>query len=79
MKLETKRLVIRPFKMNDDFDLFEMCSDHDTAYDAGWSPHENLKMTRNILMGYIYGDETNAIVLKSEKKVIGTISLYKNV
>ena len=78
MKLETKRLMIRPFKMSDDFDLFEMCCDPDTAYNAGWSPHENLKMTRNVIIGYVYGDETMAIVLKSEKKVIGTISLYKN-
>ena len=78
MKIITDRLVIRPFKFNDDEDLYEMCSDPLTAYNAGWSPHRSLRDTRNVLMGYVYGDETLAITLKDSNKVIGTISLYKN-
>ena len=78
MKIETDRLIIRPFKMSDDDDLFEMCSDPLTAYNAGWSPHDSIKVTRNIIMGYIYSEETYAIILKERKKLIGTISLYKN-
>ena len=78
MKLETKRLLIRPFKMSDDIDLYEMCKDPDTAFDAGWSPHESIHTSRNVIMNYMYADETHAIMLKKPKKVIGTISLYKN-
>ena len=78
MKIETDRLIIRSFKMSDDADLYEMCSDPLTAYNAGWSPHDSIKITRNIILGYIYADETYAIILKERKKLIGTISLYKN-
>lgn len=78
MKLETERLLIRPFKFSDDNDIYEMCSDPLTAYNAGWSPHANIGVSRNVVLGYTYGDETYAIVLKDKKKVIGTISLYKN-
>ena len=78
MKLETERLLIRPFKMSDDTDLYEMCSDPLTAYNAGWTPHESIKVTRNVIMGYMYAEETYAIILKEKKKLIGTISLYKN-
>lgn len=78
MKIVTDRLIIRPFKFNDDNDLFEMCRDPLTAYNAGWSPHESLRDSRNVLLGYVYGDETLAITLKETKKVIGTISLYTN-
>ena len=78
MKIVTDRLVIRSFKFKDDDDLFEMCSDPLTAYHAGWTPHGSLSDTRNVLLGYVYSDETLAITLKDTKKVIGTISLYKN-
>lgn len=78
MKLETKRLIIRPFEFSDDIDLYEMCRDHETAYNAGWSPHENIEISRNIVFGYMYQRETFAICLKDNRKLIGTISLYSN-
>jgi len=78
MKFETSRLIIRPFQLSDDQDLYEMCSDPLTAYNAGWSPHPHIRATRNVILGYMYSDETFAIVFKENNKVIGTISLYKN-
>lgn len=77
MKLVTNRLVIRPFNFSDDLDLYEMCKDPLTAYNAGWSPHPNIRTTRNVILGYAYGDETYAVILKENNKLIGTISLYK--
>ena len=74
----TSRLIIRPFTFRDDKDLFEMCSDPLTAYNAGWSPHTDLKVTRNIITHYMSTEETMAIILKDSNKLIGTISLYKN-
>ena len=77
MKLITERLIIRTFKFSDDKDLYEMCSDPLTAYNAGWTPHANLGVTRNIVLNYAYGEETFAIILKENNKLIGTISLYQ--
>ena len=77
MKIVTNRLIIRPFHFSDDRDLYEMCSDPLTAYNAGWTPHPNIKTTRNIIVGYTLNEETFAVVLKRTNKLIGTISLYK--
>ena len=77
MNIVTSRLIIRPFVFSDDRDLYEMCSDPLTAYHAGWSPHPDLKTTKNIIVSYAYSDETWAIVHKEKNKLIGTISLYK--
>lgn len=78
MKIQTDRLIIRPFKFSDDFDLYEMCSDIETAKNAGWTPHAHLEVTRNVIVGYMYSGETFAIMHRATKKVIGTISLYEN-
>lgn len=78
MKIITDRLVIRSFRFGDEKDLYEMCSDKETAYDAGWKPHKSLSISKNVCLGYIYGSETFAITLKDIDKVIGTISLYDN-
>ena len=77
LKIVTSRLIIRPFMFSDDKDLYEMCSDPLTAYHAGWSPHPDIKTTRNVIVGYTYNEETFAIIHKEKKKLIGTISLYK--
>lgn len=77
MKIVTDRLIIRPFIFSDDKDLYEMCSDPLTAYNAGWTPHPDIRTTRNVILGYTYSEETFAVVLKENKKLIGTVSLYK--
>ena len=77
MKLESERLIVREFDYNDNIDLFEMCSDYDTALMAGWRPHKDIYTSSQVIVNYIYNKETMAIYLKEEKKVIGTISLYK--
>ena len=77
LKIITERLIIRTFNFSDDRDLYEMCSDPLTAYNAGWTPHADLGVTRNVILGYAYSDETLAIILKENNKLIGTISLYK--
>ena len=77
MKLVTDRLIIRTFNFCDDKDLYEMCSDPLTAYNAGWTPHDDLGVSRNVVLGYAYSDETLAIILKENNKLIGTISLYQ--
>ena len=79
MHLENDRIIIRTFEQPDAKDLFEMCSDYDTAYYAGWRPHKDIYISSNVVTNYIYGKETMAIVLKETNKVIGTISLYKEV
>ena len=75
MRIKTERLVLRPFRLGDDVDLFDMTHDPMTAYDAGWKPHPDIYTTRNVILGYMYSDETLAITF--DNHVIGTISLYR--
>ena len=77
MKLTTERLLIRDFKFSDDQDLYEMCKDPLTAYNAGWTPHPDIHASRGVVLNYMSGNETYAVILKENKKLIGTISLYK--
>lgn len=78
MKIVTDRLIIREFKFNDDTDLYEMCSDPLTAYNAGWTPHTSIYDTRNVVLNYKNKKDTFAIILRENNKLIGTISLYSN-
>ncbi len=78
MEMKTERLIVRTCRFEDDLDLFEMCCDVQTARMAGWQPHDTLQITKNIIAGHIYEEDTYAIILKSENKLIGTISLYDN-
>ena len=55
-----------------------MCSDYQTALMAGWKPHPDIGVTRNIVVSYIYSDETYAIIKRETNELIGTISLYDN-
>jgi len=76
MKLKTSRLVLREFTYGDEIDLFEMCSDQETAFDAGWKPHKNVDVSKGVVSNYMFTKETLAITLAGSGKVIGTISLY---
>ena len=76
MKIKTKRLIIRDLTLKDEEDYFEYASNPIVGPNAGWKPIENMTIARRVLSGLILSNETFAIVLKEEKKMIGTISLY---
>lgn len=76
MKETGKRIIVRSPKSCDDEDLFEIYKNQSVGDTAGWKSHPNIKVTRNVLQGFIYNDETFVVELIDENKVIGTISLY---
>ncbi|MCL2521955.1 MAG: GNAT family N-acetyltransferase [Erysipelotrichales bacterium] len=77
MRLETERLLIRPLKRTDCSDMYEYTSDFEVANRAGWVSHLTIKQTKNFVRGLRQKKETHGIILKTENKLIGTISLYK--
>lgn len=78
MVVKTERLIIRELRFEDEFALFDMCKDPETAFDAGWAPHPSIEVSRNVLLSFMYSNETFAIILKNTRQMIGTISLYRN-
>ena len=69
--------MIRPVNQNDLTDIHEICSMREVAEGAGWTASENLDMSVKRMLEYMDDNETLAVVLKDENKLIGTISLQK--
>jgi ribosomal-protein-alanine N-acetyltransferase len=83
IQLETKRLVLRKFTMNDAELMYKNWAHDDevTKY-LTWKSHKNIETTRNILENWItnYSKENFyqwAIVLKETNEPIGSISAVK--
>lgn len=76
--METERLILRPMRMFDAFDMYEYARLPETSAFLTWSPHPDIEYTKNYLafiMGkYKAGEFYDwAVVLKGEEnKMIGT-------
>lgn len=74
--LESKDLLVRPFKMTDLDDFYEYARQAQVGPPAGWRPHTDKAFTEKILKSFIAEKEVYAIVLKEKNKVIGSIGLH---
>lgn len=77
IKIETERLILRPFEPTDLDDLFEYASVPGVGENAGWPHHENIETTKKILSMFIEEKKTFAIVYKENNKVIGSLGIEK--
>jgi len=71
--LQTERLVLRPFELNDLDDLFEYASVDGVGQMAGWLPHKDKEKSLNILKMFIEEKKTFALV--KDHKVIGSLGI----
>lgn len=79
MKLETSRLILRPFTQEDLQDLYEYAQNPKVGPNAGWKPHENLEESQEILNMFLNGDEIIfAVEFKENGKVIGSVGLHRD-
>ena len=75
---ETKRLILRPMRMFDAFDMYEYARMPETSRFLTWSPHNDIEYTKNYLAFVIDKCKAGefydwAVVLKGdEEKMIGT-------
>ncbi|MCB2341466.1 GNAT family N-acetyltransferase [Clostridium estertheticum] len=74
--LVTNRLILREWKESDSADLYEYAKSELVGPSAGWPPHKNEEDSKGIIKMFIENNETYAVVLKSENKVIGGIGLH---
>ena len=75
--IETKRLILRPFRQSDLCDFNEYASVPGVGEMAGWKHHETIEKTQKVLDMFIKEDKTFAIVFKKNNKVIGSIGVEK--
>ena len=77
IKLESPRLILREWKLEDVDDLFTYASVPGVGEMAGWSHHKNKEESLKILKMFIEGKKTFAIVYKENNKVIGSLGVEK--
>lgn len=75
VRLETERLILREWNLQDLDDFFEYASIPEVGPMAGWPPHENKEISLEILKRFINGKRTFAIVYKENNKTIGSLGI----
>jgi len=55
VRLETERLILRPWKADEAEDLFDYASIEGLGQMAGWLPHKSIEETKVILDLFIRG------------------------
>lgn len=75
MVLETKRLILRPWKAEDAQALYTYAKDPKVGPIAGWPVHSDVEDSRQIIENVLSVEETYAVVLKGEKEPAGSIGL----
>ena len=72
-KLETKRLILRPWLESDAGMLFKYASDPDVGPRAGWPPHKSVEESLEIIRTVFSGEGMWAVELKETSEVIGCV------
>ena len=75
MIIETERLVLRPWSVDDAEDVYRYSRDPDVGPAAGWAPHTSVEYSREIIETILMAPETYALVLKELGHAIGSIGL----
>lgn len=73
MRLETKRLLLRPWIEEDAEALYKYASDPLVGPRAGWAPHQSVEESREIIRGIFGGEGMWAVVLKETEEPIGCV------
>ncbi len=75
MRLETERLILRPWTESDAESLYEFAKDPAIGPIAGWPPHKSIEESKHIIKTVFCGEQCYAICEKGSDKAIGAIEL----
>ena len=73
--METERLILRPYTLDDVEALYAIASDPDVGIHAGWKPHESLEESREVLENIFLPSGAWAVIEKESNKIIGCVAL----
>lgn len=76
MKLETKRLLLRPWDESDAPALYPLARDPDVGPRCGWKPHTSEKESAEVIHDVLAVPESYAIVCKESGALIGSMGLH---
>lgn len=72
MMIETKRIILRPFTIEDAEDLFTFARDPRVGPAAGWEPHSSIEESREAIRTRLSFPEMFAVVLRETGHVVGS-------
>ena len=75
MELETKRLILRPWREADAEALYQYAKDPRVGPAAGWPVHTSVENSREIIRTVLSEPETYAVVLKETREPVGSAGL----
>lgn len=75
IRIETKRLILRPWQEFDLSDLNEYARIPGVGEMAGWNHHSTIEDSQQILNSFISHKKTLALEYKENQKVIGSLGL----
>ena len=78
MILQTKRIILRPWREKDAEDLYLYAADPEVGPAAGWQAHTSVEYSRKIIREVLNAPETYAVCLREDEKPIGSIGLHRN-
>ena len=78
MKLETERLILRPWEEADAEECYRYAKDPRVGPAAGWPAHTSVDQSRQVIRDVLAVPETYAIVLKETGLPVGSIGLHRN-
>lgn len=74
-KIETARLILRPFMEKDADDVYECAKVPGVGEAAGWKHHEAKEQSMAVVAAFMAGHRTFAVEEKNAGKVIGYVGL----
>ena len=75
MTLETERLVLRPWCIEDAEECYRYARDPRVGPAAGWPAHRDVEESRRVIRDVLMVPETYAVVLRETGLPVGSISL----
>jgi len=75
MEIETKRLILRPWRDDDAEELYKYAKDERVGPIAGWPVHTSVQNSLEIIRTVLSEPETYAVVLKKTNKPVGSIGI----
>lgn len=74
--IETKRLILRPWREDDAADLYKYACDERIGPDAGWPVHKDEQDSLNVLRTVLIKENTWAITIKGSDEPVGSIGYF---
>ncbi len=74
-RLETERLVLRPWTEDDAPSLYRYACDPAVGPVAGWPPHTSVENSREVIRTILSAPETYAVVLKATGEPVGSVGI----